>query len=163
MLNAAQRTSEWREDRRKEGWQHLDVWIPGRVKNILTNLATQRRQHISAVVTEAILALPHAKAAGSVGVLTPAQVREMIQEQLAAALASQPTAVVPQAAPQPEPEPPADPLPPLLPGWKKCTTPEHPPYDGSHYDECPIHARERKQRYKENKAKKKQGEVPSLA
>jgi hypothetical protein len=46
---------------------------------------------------------------------------------------------------------------PLPPGWKQCSNPAHPPYDTNEHDECPMHAHDRKSRYRERKAQQRRG------
>ena len=60
----------------------------------------------------------------------------------------------------PTPGPAAAAVPPAPAGMKQCSDPTHRPYD-ARKTECPHHARERKQRFRANQAKERQGEVPA--
>ena len=54
MDTQVQRVAEWREQKRKAGYQPLTVWIKAEVKHLAEDLASQRRQEIAEVVSEAI-------------------------------------------------------------------------------------------------------------
>jgi hypothetical protein len=48
------RVTEWREQKRKAGYQPLTVWLKADVKHLIEDLASQRRQDLAEVVSEAI-------------------------------------------------------------------------------------------------------------
>jgi hypothetical protein len=54
MDTQVQRVVEWREQKRKAGYQPLTVWLKAEVKHLIEDLASQRRQDLAEVVSEAI-------------------------------------------------------------------------------------------------------------
>ena len=48
------RVAAWREQKRKAGYQPLTVWLKAEVKHLIEDLASQSRQEIAEVVSEAI-------------------------------------------------------------------------------------------------------------
>jgi hypothetical protein len=155
MSEAAKRTSEWRDQRRDGGYLHLDIWIPAHVKNLLTNLASQRRQALHETVADAIAALANAKTAGTAGVFTLRQVEALIERKLAEDRASQQPAWRVLPLPQPAPQQPADPLPA---GMRLCKR-GHLCQVG---EECKPCNTIRQQESRQNQAAKKRGEIPAL-
>jgi len=50
------RVLEWREQKRKAGYQPLTVWLKADVKHLIEDLASQRRQDLAEVISAAIRA-----------------------------------------------------------------------------------------------------------
>jgi hypothetical protein len=75
----------WREQKRREGYQPLTVWLKADVKHKIEDLAAQRREDLGQVITEAIIAYDGAGPAAPVE--APALYR-LIDERLAALLPS---------------------------------------------------------------------------
>src|SRR4029453_2755741 len=48
------RVLEWREAKRKAGYQSLTVWLKADVKHLIEDLASQRRQDLAEVISDAI-------------------------------------------------------------------------------------------------------------
>ena len=96
----------------------------------------------------------HQEGTSPVGI--EANVADDVIKRLVAAGAVPATALgAPAVAPSPIKEP-------LPPEWKQCGNTAHPPYDSNEHDECPIHANERKERYRaKQKAKKPAGKKPA--
>jgi hypothetical protein len=165
MSEASERVEQWRKAKRKSGYRPLTLWVPYCAKSEFDELVYSRGQGKDPGQTflDAVRAL-----AASMG-KTPelrlearqqhrieANVADDVIKRLVAAGAVPATALgAPAVAPSPIKEP-------LPPEWKQCGNTAHPPYDSNEHDECPIHANERKERYRaKQKAKKPAGKKPA--
>jgi hypothetical protein len=83
MDTEVQRVTEWRKQKRREGYRQLTVWLKAEIKHQIEDLAAVRRQELGEVITEAVLALGEDRPAAWVDALT---VHRLIDERLAALL-----------------------------------------------------------------------------
>ena len=60
MDTQVQRVVQWREQKRQAGYQPLTVWLKAEVKHLIEDLASQRRQDLAEVISEAIQAYAEA-------------------------------------------------------------------------------------------------------
>jgi hypothetical protein len=81
MDTQVERVNAWREQKRRDGYQPMTIWIKAKVKHTIEDLASQRRQDLGEVVTAAVEALTGGKAPAAETVRT---VRELVAESLAA-------------------------------------------------------------------------------
>jgi hypothetical protein len=149
MSEASRRTLAWRKQKREEGYQPVTIWIPAKVKNQMVNDAFQRHQDLGELLVEVYTAHTPTKNGRGAALLDRRQVEALVQEQIAAALASQPAPPPPPGAPKPTP--PA--------GTKVCSK-GHAPYSATK-KECPHCVRLRQRVAKQRKAEVRRGESPT--
>jgi hypothetical protein len=56
MDTQVERVLAWREQKRRDGFQPLTVWLKAEIKHQIEDVAAQRRQDLGQVITEAIVA-----------------------------------------------------------------------------------------------------------
>jgi hypothetical protein len=156
-LTPAARVEAWRKAKRKQGYKFVGLWMTPAGKGELDAVAWDRQQDLGDCVLD--LVRFYSAAQGTADVRLEARQQHRIEanvaddviKRLVAAGAVPSTALgAPSVVPAPLKEPPP-------PGLKQCGNPAHPPYDTNEHDECPIHASERKQRYRDKKAKQRSG------
>jgi hypothetical protein len=111
MDTQVQRVVAWREQKRRDGYQPLTVWLQADIKHRIEDLAAERRQDLGQVLTEMVLAYGYARYVGPTEVET---VHRIVDERLALLVSQMGT-----LAPVPSQAPHATPLTPdalLLPG-----------------------------------------------
>jgi hypothetical protein len=59
------RMGPWREQKRREGYRSLTVWLKADIKHLLEDLAAERREDVGQVITAALHALAGARPRGS--------------------------------------------------------------------------------------------------
>jgi len=79
MDTQVQRVVAWREQKRRDGYQPLTVWLKADIKHRIEDLAAQRRQDLGQVVTEMVLAYGYARYVGPSEVET---VHRIVDERL---------------------------------------------------------------------------------
>ena len=158
-LTASERVEKWRKDKRKHGYRPITIWAPICAKGEFEALVYRRNQEPGDCFLDAVRCLaatmggiPELRLETKQRHLLAEEAEERVIKRLVAA------GMLPGAAlgtPSAVPPPATRDL--LPPGWKQCSNPAHPPYDTNEHDECPIHANDRKSRYRERKAQQRTG------
>jgi hypothetical protein len=165
MSEESKRIAAWRTAKRKAGYRAITIWAPYCAKSEFDELVYSRGQVKDPGQTflEAVRAL--AASQGKTPELRlEARQRHLMEQVIEANIIKRLTVhghlpSTELSAPSVVPAPIKEPLPP---GLKQCGNPAHPPYDPNEHDECPIHANERKERYRaKQKAKKPAGKKPA--
>ena len=158
-LTASERVEKWRKDKRKQGYRPITIWAPICAKGEFEALVYRRNQEPGDCFLDAVRGLA-ATMGGTPALRLETKQRHLLAEEaeervikrlVAAGMLPGVALSTPSAVPAP---PTREPLPP---GWKQCSNPAHPPYDTNEHDECPMHAHDRKSRYRERKAQQRRG------
>lgn len=149
MSEASKRTLAWREQKRQDGYQPVTIWIPAKIKNAMVNLSFQRHQDLGELLVEAFQTWTPAKGGQPAQLVDMRRVQDLVEREVAKALASQ--SPTPASAPLALAEA-------LPPGQKRCRKGHAYPASKK---ECPQCATLRKQKHRKNKAAARRGQVPA--
>jgi hypothetical protein len=83
METPVQRVLAWREQKRRQGYQPMTIWLTAAVKHRMEDLAAQRREDLGALLTAAFEAWLPARRGGSAPPTLDALVRQKVEETMA--------------------------------------------------------------------------------